>query len=501
MERSSIQLLHKRGKSQRQIARELGRSRVTVARALREPVDRAPAARDRPSIVDPYREDIERWLDEGLTAVRMLELARSDPDKPYPGGQSVFRAAVRRERLSRARLTADVPVRFEGLPGEYLQVDWGEIRRFPFTQAPPRTRYFLACRLKYSRWVWVWFAPNMRQETLLRGLIACFCALGFVPWVVVFDNMKTATSGRDPQGRPIWTPALLQLANEFGFHPEACTPGAANQKGAVESLVKWVKGNFLSGRDFADDADLAQQATAWQTQANARPSSATGHAPNDLLAEEADKGGELPARAHDYGFLYPGRVNRESLVAVLGNQYSVPVNQVNAPVTVRVHPERIVIWRDNTLIARHDRAANGARRRVVTPEHFAPLFARKPRAQVMLYREALLELGEVAQRYVSELSRRKRDRLREEVLGLYALLQAYGASALQAAMSAAEDAHAYGAEYLSALLCRPKPRLTSERGPLSLVLNGVPDQAEVDRQLSLYEAYAHREPVAAGAER
>ena len=368
MERSSIQLLHKRGKSQRQIARELGRSRVTVARALREPVDRAAAPRDRPSIVDPYREDIRRWLDEGLSAARMLELARSDPDRPYPGGHSVFRDGVRRERLRRAQLAADVPVRFEGLPGEYLQVDWGEVRRFPFTQAPPRTRYFLACRLKYSRWVWVWFAPNMRQETLLRGLVACFCALGLVPWVLVFDNMKTVTSGRDPQGRPIWTTALLQLASEFGFHPEACTPGAANQKGAVESLVKWVKGNFLSGRDFADDTDLMQQATAWQAQANARPSSATGRPPNDLLAEEVARGGELPARAHDYGFLYPGRVNRESLVAVLGNQYPVPVNQVNAPVTVRVHPERIVIWRDNTLLARHERAANGARRRVVTPE-------------------------------------------------------------------------------------------------------------------------------------
>ncbi|HYU21240.1 MAG TPA: IS21 family transposase [Chloroflexota bacterium] len=501
MERSSIQLLHKRGKSQREIARELGRSRVTVARALREPADRAPAQRDRPSIVDTYREDIGRWLEEGLTAARMLELARGDPDKPYPGGHSVFRAAVRRERLRGAQAVADVPVRFEGLPGEYLQVDWGEIRRFPFTQAPPRTRYFLACRLKYSRWVWVWFASNMRQENLLRGLIACFRALGFVPWVLVFDNMKTVTSGRDPQRRPIWTPALLQLASEFGFHPEACTPGAANQKGAVESLVKWVKGNFLSGRDFADDTDLAQQATAWQAQANARPSSATGRPPNDLLAEEVAKGGELPARAHDYGFLYPGRVNRESLVAVLGNQYSVPVNQVNAPVTVRVHPERIVIWRDNTLLARHDRAPNGARRRVVTPEHFAPLFGRKPRAQVMLYREALLDLGELAQRYVSELSRRKCDRLRQEVLSLYALLQAYGADALQAAMAAAERIPAYGAEYVSALLCQPAPRRASQRGSLSLVLKGVPDQAEIDRQLSLYEAYVHKEPVAAGAER
>jgi hypothetical protein len=83
----------------------------------------------------------------------MLEQARSDPDKPYLGGQSVFRAAVRRERLRWAQVAADVPVRFEGLPREYLQVDWGEVRRLPFTQVPPRTRYFLACRRKYSRWV------------------------------------------------------------------------------------------------------------------------------------------------------------------------------------------------------------------------------------------------------------------------------------------------------------------------------------------------------------
>ena len=87
----------------------------------------------------------------------------------------------------------------------------------------------------------------------------CFCTLGWVPWVLVFDNMKTVTSGRDAQGQPLWTPALLQLAHEFGFHPEACWPGAGNQKGSVESLVKWVKGNFLSGREFWDDADLAQQ--------------------------------------------------------------------------------------------------------------------------------------------------------------------------------------------------------------------------------------------------
>ena len=44
MERSTIHLLHKRGKSQREIASELGRSRSAVARALSEPVDRQRTA-------------------------------------------------------------------------------------------------------------------------------------------------------------------------------------------------------------------------------------------------------------------------------------------------------------------------------------------------------------------------------------------------------------------------------------------------------------------------
>ncbi len=439
MERSTIHLLHKRGKTQRQIARELGYSRVTVARVLTEPLDQRPARRTRRSIVDPHREQIAQWVKEGLTAERMLELARHDDAQPYQGGHSVFRAAVRQARLAQAheRAVLDVPVRFEGLPAEYLQVDWGEIRHFPFTHQAAATRYFLACRLKYSRWTWVRFTSEMRQETLFRGLVDCFVALGWVPWVLTFDNMKTVTTGRDPQDQPIWHPALLQLATEFGFHPEACTPGAGNQKGSVESLVKWVKGNFLSGREFADDEDLARQCTDWLDYANGatgRPSHATDVPPVLRLPEETAKGGPLPAtaRAGDYGFLHPARGSSEALVAVLGNQYSVPIVHVGAPVTVRVHRAHVVIWRDTTCLAEHRRAPDGAHQRVVEPEHYSLLFAKKPRAQVMLYREALLQLGQTARWYLSELSHRRRSWLREEVVGVYTLYQQVGAKRLLA---------------------------------------------------------------------
>ena len=53
MERSTVHLLHKRGKSLRTIASELGRSKSTIARALSEPVDRPPETRRRKSNVDP----------------------------------------------------------------------------------------------------------------------------------------------------------------------------------------------------------------------------------------------------------------------------------------------------------------------------------------------------------------------------------------------------------------------------------------------------------------
>jgi transposase len=425
---------------------------------------------------------------EGLSGVRMLELARADPEQPYRGGRTVFDDLVRRVRREQARQQAahDVPIRFEGVPAEYLQVDWGEIRRFPFTQQPATTRYFLTCRLKYSRWSWVCFTADMRQETLLRGLVACFVALGWVPWVLVFDNMKTVTSGRDGVGQPVWTPALRQLAAEFGFHPQACDPGAGNQKGSVESLVKWVKGNFVLGRDFVDDADLSAETGAWCARANARPSDATGEPPDVRLAAEAARGGALPPAAHDYGLLGSGQVSRESLVAVAGNRYSVPVIHVGAPVTVRLHRDRIRIWRDLVCLADHPRAVDGARQRVIAPAHFAPLFPTKPRAQAMLYRELLIGLGGPAPTFLSELSHRQRASLRTEILAVYALFEQHGATALLTAMAQAEATGAYQAEALAGLLATSPPH-PLPIPPLRLV--GVPAQSEIDRALSVYETW------------
>jgi len=152
---------------------------------------------------------------------------------------------------------------------------------------------------------------------------------------------------------------------------------------------------------------------------------------------------------------------------------------------VRLHRDRVRLWRDAVCVADHPRAPDGAGRRVVDPAHFAPLFPRKPRAQAMLYREVLLGLGGRAPAFLAALSRRQRARLREELLALHALHERHDADELPAAMALADDAGAYSADALALLLAAP--RHATPPAP-ALLLPGVPPQSAVDRLLSAYEA-------------
>jgi predicted transcriptional regulator len=120
MERSTVHVMAKRGRSIRQIAAELGRSPTTIARVLHDPVDKPPTRRRRTSQVDGYRAQIEHGIAAGLSNVRLLEQARADPEQPFRGGRTIFDDLVRqiRREVAHQQAARDVPIRFEGLPAE-----------------------------------------------------------------------------------------------------------------------------------------------------------------------------------------------------------------------------------------------------------------------------------------------------------------------------------------------------------------------------------------------
>jgi transposase len=205
MERSTIYYLKQKGWSNVQIAEFTGHHRDTIARVLREEVDKKPKPRERSSTVAIFDAQIAEWLEQDISVIRMLELARANTGHAYAGGETAFYDYVRKVRRALKQTPGNLALRFEGVPGEFLQIDWGEVRDFAFTKAgmESQTRYFFAARLTYSRYMYVSFHTDMREETLLRCLIACFAEIDGVPWAVVTDNMKTAVLGRDEHHQPI----------------------------------------------------------------------------------------------------------------------------------------------------------------------------------------------------------------------------------------------------------------------------------------------------------
>jgi hypothetical protein len=129
-ERSTIYFLHHKGWSNLEIAEFVGHHRDTIARVLREDVDRPPAPRQRTSAVAAFDAQIRTWLEQKWTVQRMLEVARTDLDHPYSGSSAAFYDYVRPIKRARKGVPGMVPIRFEGLPGELLQIDWGEVRNF-----------------------------------------------------------------------------------------------------------------------------------------------------------------------------------------------------------------------------------------------------------------------------------------------------------------------------------------------------------------------------------
>ena len=130
LKRHEIQILLSVGMPPTLVAERVGVSVDTIERVRREDavshVDDAAERRrrgiGRPPKAARFTEDVQRWLEEAPETPTQ-ELLRRAIAGGYDGGKSAFYALVAAGRPQRA---APV-VRFEGLPGEFSQHDFGHV--------------------------------------------------------------------------------------------------------------------------------------------------------------------------------------------------------------------------------------------------------------------------------------------------------------------------------------------------------------------------------------
>jgi hypothetical protein len=127
-------------------------------------VEREKRRIGRPSIVEDFRKNVVKILEE-KSDLPSLEILRRVRDAGYQGGKTALYALVASVRPKEIKPL----IRFEGLPGEFSQHDFGEVD-VTFLDGSTRRIHFFASRLKYSRFIRVSVVKDQAVESLVRNL-------------------------------------------------------------------------------------------------------------------------------------------------------------------------------------------------------------------------------------------------------------------------------------------------------------------------------------------
>ncbi|MFO1115122.1 MAG: IS21 family transposase [Beijerinckiaceae bacterium] len=375
-----------KGKSIKQIARDLGLSRNTVRKVLRSEETSFAYEREvqpRPKL-GRWTADLDRLLTantsssarERLTLIRLFEELRA---LGYEGGYDAVRRYARHWSEEHAGQTAAAFVPLSFAPGEAYQFDWSH--EIVMMNGATITVKVAHMRLCHSRMFIARAYPRETQEMVFDAHERAFaffkgaCARG------IYDNMKTAVDtifvGKDRQ----YNRRFLQMCSHHLVDPVACTPASGWEKGQVENQVGLVRERFFTPRLRFKTYD---ELNAWLLDKCIAYAKTHAHPerPDTTVwaAFEEERPHLVPYRGRFDGFhALPASVSKTCLVRFDNNKYSVSASAVGRPVEIHAYADRIVIRQDGRIVAEHARCY-GRGETVYDPWHYVPVLARKPGA-------------------------------------------------------------------------------------------------------------------------
>jgi transposase len=361
------------GESERRIARDMNISRGTVhkyheiakkgnylekpgaipgEKELKEVLGPGVQAPRQVSTVEPYREKIQEWLQQGveMTAIWL----RLQENFGYKGGYSSIRRFV--HRLESAEPEAFTRIHSE--PGEDMQVDFGTVGQLydPVTKRL-RTAYVFVATLGYSRHQYAELVFDQKTATWIALHKRTFAYFGGVPQRVIPDNLKAAVLQALVHD-PILGDAYRRMALHYGFLISPTIPHTPRHKGKVESGVHYVKRNFMAGPEFVDINVANVHLRNWiMNTAGVRKHGTTSEAPLHLF-HETEKAclQPLPAEPFRLMEIHSVKVHPDCHVVISGSFYSVPFGYVGQELAAHVSENFVEIYDRQDLVTSHPRS-------------------------------------------------------------------------------------------------------------------------------------------------
>ena len=346
-----IQRLRDKGCYLEDIAHDAECSVSTVQRALKRqgpPPRRRPGIR--PSKLEEHTPAIDGLIAEGVWNAEVI--FAEIKAQGYTGGISILRDYIRPKRSTRK---SKATVRYETLPGQQLQHDWGEL--MVEVGGELRKVYFSVNTLGYSRRFYAWAAFTNDAEHTYESLIRSFEWFGGVSAQVLVDNQKAAVLKHPGNGQVQFNEGFLLLAQHYKFQPKACKPYRAQTKGKTERMVRYVKENFFQRyRQFESIEHLNQQLDDWLVEvADERLHRTVNEKVADRFEQERPELKALPSMRFDTSYREVRHVPIDGYITIRTNRYSVPSELVGQKVSVRIGLDRqlLVYGPDDVQVANH----------------------------------------------------------------------------------------------------------------------------------------------------
>jgi len=337
----------------KRIAKELGCSRNTVRRYVRH------------GGYVPYRVAVRAGRLDGLgewLAARYLQhrgnadVVRQDLRREL-GIKVSLRTVQRAVRPMRREVLAQklATVRFETLPGQQLQIDFGSLQVVVNEQK--MKIYLFVATLGYSRRTFVDLFLHERQSAWLQGLEGAFQHFGGTTRELLIDNARALVQSHDVQTREVvFNERFRSFCRYWGVLPRACAPYRARTKGKDERGVGYVKRNAIAGHRFLSLEALRVHLLHWMREvADVRIHGTTGEAP--MLRFERDERAALRGIDAKAPFLQvrelARRVHSDACIELDTNRYSVPWRLIGENVTVLVAEREVRVLYAGQIVARH----------------------------------------------------------------------------------------------------------------------------------------------------
>src|SRR6201988_1004308 len=375
-----------KGKSIKDIARDLTISRNTVRKILRSGETSFSYEREvqpRPRL-GRWKADLDRMLTANtetsgrrrLTLIRLFEELRT---LGYEGGYDAVRRYARTWSREHASQTAAAFVPLSFAPGEAYQFDWSH--EIVVMSGVTVTVKVAHVRLCHSRMMFCRAYPRETQEMVFDAHERAFAFFRGACTRGIYDNMKTAVEtifiGKDRQ----YNRRFLQMCSHHLVDPVACTPASGWEKGQVENQVGLVRERFFTPRLRVKTYD---ELNAWLIDKSVSYAKVHPHPerPQQTVWEvfEEERSNLVPYRGRFDGFhALPASVSKTCLVRFDNNKYSVNASAVGRPVDIHAYADRIVVRQDGRVVAEHARR-HGRGETIYDPWHYVPVLARKPGA-------------------------------------------------------------------------------------------------------------------------